>query len=432
MRSRPSISRSSPSISCFTLALGLWVARRQRSAGDYFLGARDLPAWAVLLSIVATETSALTVISIPGIGARGDLTFLQLRSATSSAASPSPRWLLPGLLQGRAGNRLPAPGASLRPGHPARHLGVFLVTRFLGDGVRIFAGAIPLALVTGWSVPGRDHRDGHRDPDLHLVGRPQGGRLGRRDPARRSTSPAASRRSGSPCTWRAAPARALARRGRPASSRVINPTINFTTTYTLLGGMLGGAMLSAPHRTAPTSSSCSGCSPPARSATRRLRLVGSGVVVMSAVPALPAGRHRRSGRRAWRPTGMPGDQVFSGVHRAAPAGRARRAGDRGHSRRRDEHHSSAINALASSVTHDFYASITGRRDPAHLLRVGQLRVAGLGHRPDRSRRWAFTSRPARPTRRPWCWRFRSRRSPTAPCWAPTCSPAAGRGPARAT
>ena len=36
----------------FTLALGLWVSRRQSSAGDYFLGARDLPAWAVMLSVV--------------------------------------------------------------------------------------------------------------------------------------------------------------------------------------------------------------------------------------------------------------------------------------------------------------------------------------------------------------------------------------------
>ncbi len=62
----------------FTLGVGLWVARHQRSASDYFLGARNLPAWAILLSIVATETSALTVISVPGIAARGDFTFLQL------------------------------------------------------------------------------------------------------------------------------------------------------------------------------------------------------------------------------------------------------------------------------------------------------------------------------------------------------------------
>ena len=39
-------------------------------------------------------------------------------------------------------------------------------------------------------------------------------------------------------------------------------------------------------------------------------------------------------------------------------------------------HSSAINSLASSATHDLYASWTGRRDPAHLLRVGRLISAG--------------------------------------------------------
>ncbi len=54
-----------------TLGVGLWVSRRQTTSSDYFLGARDLPALAVLLSIVATETSALTVISIPGVAARG-------------------------------------------------------------------------------------------------------------------------------------------------------------------------------------------------------------------------------------------------------------------------------------------------------------------------------------------------------------------------
>jgi Na+/proline symporter len=80
----------------FTVALGLWVSRRQSSAGDYFLGARDLPAWAVMLSIVATETSALTVISVPGIGARGDLTFLQLTIGYFIGRVGVAAWLLPG------------------------------------------------------------------------------------------------------------------------------------------------------------------------------------------------------------------------------------------------------------------------------------------------------------------------------------------------
>ena len=53
------------------VAFGTWLGRRQQGATDYFLGRRDLPWWAVLVSVVATETSALTVISVPGIGFQG-------------------------------------------------------------------------------------------------------------------------------------------------------------------------------------------------------------------------------------------------------------------------------------------------------------------------------------------------------------------------
>ncbi len=45
---------------------GAWLGRGQTRASDYFLGSRSLPWWAVLLSVVATETSTLTFLSIPG------------------------------------------------------------------------------------------------------------------------------------------------------------------------------------------------------------------------------------------------------------------------------------------------------------------------------------------------------------------------------
>src|SRR5690606_16521509 len=126
------------------VGVGAWASRGQRSSSDYFLGARDLPAWSILLSIVATETSALTVISTPGIGARGDLTFLQLPIGYLVGRIAVAAWLLPGYFNGQqdtAYTRLEARfGVNTR-----RSLSViFLITRFLGDGVRIFAGAIPL------------------------------------------------------------------------------------------------------------------------------------------------------------------------------------------------------------------------------------------------------------------------------------------------
>jgi solute:Na+ symporter, SSS family len=66
-----------------TTALGLWVGRRQRDAKDYFVADRAIPWWAVMLSIVASETSALTFISTPGLSygnapGFGNLGFLQI------------------------------------------------------------------------------------------------------------------------------------------------------------------------------------------------------------------------------------------------------------------------------------------------------------------------------------------------------------------
>src|ERR1041384_1545491 len=137
-----------------TLGVGLWVTRSQRTAGDYFLGARNLPAWSVLLSIVATETSALTVISIPGVGARGDLTFLQLPFGYLVGRIVVARWLLPGYFTGEQETAYARLEKRFGPGTRRLLSACYLVTRFLGDSVRVFAGAIPLALVTGWSVRG--------------------------------------------------------------------------------------------------------------------------------------------------------------------------------------------------------------------------------------------------------------------------------------
>src|SRR2546423_11979900 len=71
-----------------TVALGSWFARRQRNLSTYFVGDRNVSWWLVLISIVATETSTVTFLSIPGKGfdpgdpvsgrPPGDLTFLQL------------------------------------------------------------------------------------------------------------------------------------------------------------------------------------------------------------------------------------------------------------------------------------------------------------------------------------------------------------------
>src|SRR5205814_7149227 len=57
---------------------GLRFRKRQRTLRDYFLAGRDIPWWAIALSIVAAETSTLTIISIPGLAYDTNLTFLQV------------------------------------------------------------------------------------------------------------------------------------------------------------------------------------------------------------------------------------------------------------------------------------------------------------------------------------------------------------------
>ena len=60
--------------------MGSWFGKDQRNTRDYFLGGKDIPWWGIGLSIVAAETSALTVIGVPAIcyGEKGDLSFVQL------------------------------------------------------------------------------------------------------------------------------------------------------------------------------------------------------------------------------------------------------------------------------------------------------------------------------------------------------------------
>ena len=61
-----------------SVGFGAWIGRKQSNTTDYFLGGRDIPWIAVTLSIVATETSVLTFISIPAVAYLGNLTFIQI------------------------------------------------------------------------------------------------------------------------------------------------------------------------------------------------------------------------------------------------------------------------------------------------------------------------------------------------------------------
>src|SRR6059036_2972354 len=60
------------------IALGVWFGKDQHNTRDYFLGSKNTPWWGIGLSIVAAETSALTIIGVPGLAYGGNIVLLQM------------------------------------------------------------------------------------------------------------------------------------------------------------------------------------------------------------------------------------------------------------------------------------------------------------------------------------------------------------------
>src|SRR5215468_8569777 len=132
-------------------ALGIYFRRGQQNVHDYFLGGRSAPWWAIAFSIVATETSTLTIIGTPAIAYGGNLTFLQLVFGYLIGRILIVLLLLPGYFRGefftayaliekRFGEKMRAVAAS-----------TFLVTRAIAEGVRVSAIALVVSVVLGTS-----------------------------------------------------------------------------------------------------------------------------------------------------------------------------------------------------------------------------------------------------------------------------------------
>ena len=135
-------------------AFGSWFARYQKTTRDYFLTDRSVPWWAICFTIVATETSTLTFIGIPAQAYGGNMTFLQLaigyiigRVLVSIIFIPAyfrgELFTSYQLLQRRFGTRVKTLAAV-----------IFLTTRSLADGIRLFTTALVISIVTQVPVTG--------------------------------------------------------------------------------------------------------------------------------------------------------------------------------------------------------------------------------------------------------------------------------------
>ncbi|MFO0807309.1 MAG: sodium/solute symporter [Gemmataceae bacterium] len=136
-----------------TTALGAWFTRGQSDVRTYFVGDRNVAWWLVLISIVATETSTVTFLSIPGKGYdNGDLTFLQLTFGYVIGRAVVAWLLLPQYLRGElfSAYQLLRERFDVRVQRTASAL--FLITRTVADGLRLWLTGLLLQQFTGWGI----------------------------------------------------------------------------------------------------------------------------------------------------------------------------------------------------------------------------------------------------------------------------------------
>ncbi len=128
---------------------GIQFRKRQRTLRDYFLAGRDIPWWAIALSIVAAETSTLTIISIPGLAYDSNFTFLQLVMGYVVGRFIIAFVLLPHYFRGEIFTAYEL--IERRFGSRLRTLtsGLFLLTRGAAEGVRVYAVSIVVSIALG-------------------------------------------------------------------------------------------------------------------------------------------------------------------------------------------------------------------------------------------------------------------------------------------
>lgn len=128
---------------------GLRFRKKQRTLRDYFLAGRDIPWWAIALSIVAAETSTLTIISIPGLAYDTNLTFLQVIMGYVVGRAVISFVLLPHYFRGELYTAYELIERRFGRGLRSLTAGLFLVTRAAAEGVRVYAVSIVVSIALG-------------------------------------------------------------------------------------------------------------------------------------------------------------------------------------------------------------------------------------------------------------------------------------------
>ena len=134
------------------VGLGMWFGKDQRNTRDYFLGSRNIPWWGIGVSIVAAETSALTIIGVPAIAYGGNIMFIQMIEGYVIARLILAVVMVPHYMAGEIYSPYQLLEQHLGQG-PRRLAGAFfLFLETLAAGVRVYVACIPIRLMLGERV----------------------------------------------------------------------------------------------------------------------------------------------------------------------------------------------------------------------------------------------------------------------------------------
>ena len=240
-------------------AFGLRMRTKDRTLRGYFLASNRIPWWAISISIVAAETSTLTIISLPGLAYSQDFRILQLAFGYIVGRIAVAFLLVPQYFRGELVTAYEL--IARRFGERLRRLtaGLFLVTRAAAEGVRVFAVAIVVRIALGPSLGGMS--DLQRDLAaiaivtlLTLIYTLEGGMAAViwTDVVQLSLYSVGALISilailrGIPGGWN----QVLAVAAPVGRFRAFDPSWNFNEPYTLWAGLIGGAFLTtASHGT---------------------------------------------------------------------------------------------------------------------------------------------------------------------------------------
>ena len=131
------------------IGLGIWFGKDQRNTRDYFLGSRNIPWWGIGVSIVAAETSALTIIGVPAIAYGGNIMFIQMIVGYVIARVILAVVMVPHYLSGEIYSPYQLLEQHLGRGPRRMAGGFFLFLETMAAGVRVFVACIPVRLILG-------------------------------------------------------------------------------------------------------------------------------------------------------------------------------------------------------------------------------------------------------------------------------------------